>query len=214
VKMYAPLIRHLIALCPVEKPKLDIGGGFPSQSRVDVDQLHDSRAFAMEIHRSMKNCGIDPQRVELWIEPGRALAEAFGVMVCTVVAIKARGPRSLLFVNVGGNALASRPILRVAEIVPRKKNGDRTGVRTHEIHGNLCIESDVICEVKGNRGAGAVGDLVLIGQAGAYDISTASEWMDQLPAVIGILQGKIVVLRPSRSPSVHQTQFKSAKRAV
>jgi diaminopimelate decarboxylase len=107
-------------------------------------------------------------------EPGRVIAGPAGYLVTRVVSIRERPDRTLLICDAGMSALlrpalygAVHPVLRVGD-----GGGDR---RRYDVVGPLCEAGDILAE-RVQLPAIEVGDLLAIGQVGAYGYVMASEY--------------------------------------
>jgi diaminopimelate decarboxylase len=163
---------------------LDVGGGFSTAAESRFDdrgRLHRStwtepativRDLVSEVRRRIG----DP---EIWIEPGRALvAEAFHLVTRVV---RVRGKREIFvdasrmshgfFVSRGEHPIASIPARRGPSVMAA-------------IAGPLGTDLDVF--VRGIRMAvPRVGDVLVIGAVGAYNLIAANEWAGPVPPVVG-----------------------------
>jgi len=162
---------------------IDAGGGFssPGESRFDDrgraprSRWTDPSAIVSALEREVqRRIGA----VELWIEPGRALvAEAFS-LVTRVVQI-----RSDRTVFVDGSRMAhaffvARGVHPLTAIPSRR--GKR---RTFAVAGPLGTDLDVL--VRRTVGvAPLVGDLVVFGAVGAYNLIAANAWAGPVPPVV------------------------------
>jgi diaminopimelate decarboxylase len=126
------------------------------------------------------------------IEPGRCVVDDFGVLVSSVMSQKARGGRSMLFVDAGGHLVNSRSsCLHLVELV----GVEHEKSTVDEMYGSLCVEADLISPAVGGPDNVPAGSKIQIGQTGAYDISTASSWMRPAPAIVGVVRGELAALR-------------------
>jgi len=147
---------------------IDLGGGLGIDYQDDV-----AVPTPADLTRSLQPF-LNNWNGKLITEPGRVIAGPAGLLVTRVVAIRERPDRTLLICDAGMNALlrpalygASHPVFRVTE-------GD--GAKRHyDVVGPLCEAGDVLA-----KGAELseiqVGDLLAVGQVGAYGYVMSSEY--------------------------------------
>jgi diaminopimelate decarboxylase len=124
-------------------------------------------------------------RVSLEIEPGRFLVAESGVLVSTVLATKRVDATRFLLVDAGFNDLM-RPAMYGSyhEISVVRARGERAAGATEPtvVAGPLCESGDVFTQEEGgvvvtrDLPAAAVGDFVVLHDAGAYAASQASNY--------------------------------------
>lgn len=149
---------------------LDVGGGLgvperPGQTGLDLKAV-DSALGAVK-----HAFGID----ELWIEPGRYVVAEAGVLLARVTQIKRKRGVTWIGVDAGMNTLI-RPALYGAwhEIVNLSRLGEKPSMDV-QIVGPICESGDVLG--RGRRlPPTREGDVLLIGTAGAYGRTMASEY--------------------------------------
>ena len=182
IAMAGEIVRSLAA-GGVSISVIDAGGGFssPGESRFDdrgrapVSPWTDPPAIVRALEREVeRRIGA----VELWIEPGRALAaEAFS-FVTRVVQV--RFDRTVF---VDGSRMA-HAFFVARGVHPLTAIPSRRGKRgTFAIAGPLGTDLDVL--VRRTVGvAPLVGDLVVFGAVGAYNLIAANEWAGPVPPVV------------------------------
>jgi len=155
---------------------LDLGGGLgvpdkPSRLPVDVQGLD----RALEAFRA-KN-----PRFELWLEPGRYLVAAAGVLLARVTQLKGKGAVHYVGVATGMNSLI-RPALYGAhhEIVNLTRLDEPVSI-TCEVVGPICESADVLGHAR-QLPVTREGDVLLIATAGAYGHSMSSRYNLREPA--------------------------------
>ena len=117
----------------------------------------------------------------LWLEPGRFLVAEAGVLLARVTQTKGKGQVQYVGLATGMNSLI-RPALYGAyhEIANLSRLGD-TADQTMTVVGPICETGDTL----GNDRllpAAAAGDVMLIGNAGAYGYVMASHYNLREPA--------------------------------
>ncbi len=128
----------------------------------------------------------------LFVEPGRSLVAAHGVLLATVIQEKRSGPRRWVFVDAGMNDLV-RPAMYGAHhrIVPLEEGADASAALVPtRIAGPVCESSD-------DFGVHPFPDVlphqVALLDAGAYGFTMASRYNGrELPAEVFLSGGKVV----------------------
>ncbi len=155
---------------------LDLGGGLgvpdkPSRLPVDVEAL-DAALAAFRVRAP---------KFQLWLEPGRYLVAAAGVLLARVTQLKGKGAVQYVGVATGMNSLI-RPALYGAhhEIVNLTRLGEPLSV-TCEVVGPICESADVLGHAR-QLPVTREGDVLLIATAGAYGHSMSSRYNLREPA--------------------------------
>jgi diaminopimelate decarboxylase len=177
VERYAAATRNLIETAErvggIEW--LDLGGGWPS-------------AAGVAGHVAAVRDALGDRGYELILEPGRALVRDAGWLLVRVIARRGRGA---VVVDAGITqvpcVLWKRSPVHVVD--PREGH-----LRPTSLFGPLCLQHDAIArdvELPPLR----VGDLVWIGQTGAYAMAQASPFIHLRPAAIMVEGGRATILR-------------------
>ncbi|MBB5232711.1 diaminopimelate decarboxylase [Deinococcus budaensis] len=139
---------------------LDVGGGWG----VDADLP----GIAREARTAASAFG-----ARLWVEPGRYLVARAGTLLTRVVGTKRTG-RNFLLTDAGMTELL-RPMLYGAEHpVTALWNGDEEG--TWDVAGPACESGDLLAR-NVRLPSPTPGDLLAVGQAGAYGASMSSAYL-------------------------------------
>jgi diaminopimelate decarboxylase len=161
------------------------GGGLPIPYRsgdlpFDTSALH---ALWNDARRRVEELVGHP--VSLEIEPGRYLVAQAGVLVARVRAVKREGANRFLVVDAGFNDLA-RPVMYGAyhaiDVIAQGGGLAQGPTQPAVVAGPLCESGDVFTQqedgvvVPRDLPDAAVGDLVVIRDAGAYASSMASNY--------------------------------------
>lgn len=149
---------------------LDVGGGLGVR-------YHDERppqpaAYAQALRDLLAN-----RRLQLVVEPGRAIAATAGVLLTRVRYLKHTGERHFALVDAGMNDLL-RPALYDAwhEVVPVRLSGaevDRDPA-LYDVAGPVCESGDFLARERSL--AVQRGDLLAVRTAGAYGFSMSSNY--------------------------------------
>lgn len=148
---------------------LDVGGG------LGID-YHDGAAPppALADYAALARRILDPLGCRVLVEPGRSVVGEAGVLVSRVIYVKQGEQTRFLIIDAGMNDLL-RPSLYGArhEILPLRRGAAE--LRPHDVVGPICETGDTFA-----RGLElpplAAGDLVAIGNAGAYGAVMASTY--------------------------------------
>ena len=154
---------------------LDLGGGWPAADDVGP-------------YREAVERALGPDRPPLILEPGRALVRDAGWLLVRVIA---RRGRTAAVVDAGVTqvpcVLWKRSPVRPA--VPRIGE-----VRPTDLFGPLCLQHDAIAR-EVHLPPLREGDLVWIGQTGAYAVSQASPFIHPRASAVMIEDGRATMLR-------------------
>lgn len=156
---------------------IDVGGGFGVPERldqpgVDFAKLGKVLSAVREQHRHL----------EIWIEPGRYLAAAAGVLLARVTQLKSKGGVRYVGVGTGMNSLL-RPALYGSyhEIVNLSRLGE-PAEQSVNVVGPICESADVLGHDRLLPRATQEGDVLLIANAGAYGHAMSSRYNLREPA--------------------------------
>lgn len=187
---------------------LDIGGGFSANSAFDGVQCTPDQEFVDSIWIALRNGGITPDTLRVVVEPGRRLVEDHCLLVSRVAVRKQRGETRVLVLDAGTNLARSvgtwhHPIEFARKTTPS------ASVR-YDLYGALCFESDRFASGVSAPCDVAVGEVVLIGSVGGYDMANASVWTRPRPPVLGLIDGKVRTLR-RRETGAEMRQLESTE---
>ncbi len=164
---------------------LDLGGGFgvpgPGQRPFDFEGYGDLVSTVMD---NASHAAGSP--LVLVLEPGRVIGAEAGVFVCRVTDVKQRGDRQLVGVN-GSSAQFPRPLLypdnawHPHTLLPSDGREPRATVPS-QVFGCSTYSRDFLVW-DGELPPARPGDLVLLGQAGAYCASLHTAFLGFPPAL-------------------------------
>jgi ornithine decarboxylase len=155
----------------IELKMLNIGGGYPiNYTRVAPD----IKEVEMHISQFLKEKFSD--KIEIFIEPGRAIVGDAGIMVTRVLGKAVRNYENWLYLDVGvfNGLMESLGGIRYAYIIEEAANLS-SSYKKWTIAGPSCDSMDVIAKHVDLPEVDE-GMLVLIPSAGAYTVSYASEF--------------------------------------
>lgn len=175
---------------------LDLGGGYAASSAGGPHPP--AAAYAAAVAGAFERIGLAHDSVELVLEPGRCLVEDFGWLVGRVVARKTRPEGPLLVSDAGLHLVRSLGAWR-HPVVLLKRQAETSG-SLYSVFGANCFESDQLAKgLEGPADAGP-GDLLVIGEAGGYDIPSANAWIRPLPVIAGLEGKNLRLLRREQTP--------------
>jgi diaminopimelate decarboxylase len=176
---------------------VDTGGGFAVDYAGDASPpLPTPADFVLSVRAAQREHGLDD--LALYVEPGRCLVAAYGVLVASVIQSKVTATARWLMIDAGMNDLL-RPALYQARhrIVPLRGDAPGTAIPWRVV-GPVCESSDDFGEHLLPRDpAGQVAIL----DAGAYGYAMASNYNGrQLPAEVFLRDGRVVGRTVQASP--------------
>lgn len=176
---------------------VDLGGGFgvpyrPEEHRLDLGKL--SAALEAEFQKFRAEYGAD---VRLKTEPGRYVVAECGVLLGTVHAVKENYGHTYIGTDIGMNVLM-RPVLYDSwhEVTILGREETPSALRSATVVGNICESGDILAKDRMLPQA-REGDVVAVGNAGAYGYSMASSYNCRLrPAeVLRGMDGRYRLIR-------------------
>jgi ornithine decarboxylase len=152
----------------IDLQMLSLGGGFPVRHTRPVPSLAEIGNEARRVLRAL----FPPERVELTVEPGRALVGEAGLLVASVIGQAMRGNERWLYLDAG----VFNALLEAIQGFRYQLRTERSGPPRHYVlAGPSCdsvdtISQDVLLPEL------SVGDRVYFLNAGAYTLSYASSF--------------------------------------
>lgn len=179
---------------------VSLGGGFkvgrmPGEATVDLQKigLHVVEAFRM-FH------GRYGRTLKLEVEPGTYLVANAGAIVAAAMDVVDTGENGYAFIKVdSGMTEVVRPSMYGAQhpiaVVPAQ--GETRGMREYVVVGHCCESGDVLTPAPGDPEGlktrrlteAKVGDVVVIGGAGAYCAAMSSKNYNSFPEAAEVLLG-------------------------
>lgn len=155
---------------------LDLGGGFGVPDRAGRRPVD-----LVAVGAGLLAFRARHPRYTLWIEPGRYLVAAAGVLLARVTQVKGKGAKQYLGVATGMNSLI-RPALYGAhhDIANLTRLGQPPTV-VYDVVGPICESGDVLGHDR-TLPQSVEGDVVLIATAGAYGHAMSSHYNLREPA--------------------------------
>ena len=156
---------------------IDMGGGFgvpyhEGEGRLDLQELSDKLDKVLDDFLA----NYDNKDVIFKIEPGRYIPAECGVLLGEVYSVKDNYGKTYIGTDLGFNVLM-RPVLydsyHAVTIVKADPNEEGEEVAT--IVGNICESGDIIANERNIKKV-SIGDVVVIGNAGAYGFAMSSNY--------------------------------------
>lgn len=156
---------------------IDLGGGFGVPERADEPGVDFKKLDA-----ALSAIRAAHPQLEIWIEPGRFLVAAAGVLLARVTQLKAKGGVRYVGVATGMNSLL-RPALYGAhhEIVNLTRLAEPADQLVNVV-GPICESADILGHDRLLPAATREGDVLLIANAGAYGHAMSSRYNLREPA--------------------------------
>ncbi len=167
----------------IELKHLDLGGGLGIQ--YDKETPPDPNQYAAALKQILQQRGL---KIELILEPGRAIVGNAGVMLTQVQYLKHTEYKNFAIVDAAMNDLL-RPSLYQAwqEIVPLNRHAT-VEARQYDIVGPVCETSDFLG--KERHLALKTGDYLAVRSSGAYGFSMSSNYNTRPRAAEVMVDGK------------------------
>jgi len=155
---------------------IDVGGGFgvperPDQPGVDLARLDSLLAAVRAAH----------PHLEIWIEPGRYLVAAAGVLLARVTQLKAKGELRFVGIATGMNSLIRPALYGAWHEIANLTRADERASELVSVVGPICESADVLGHDR-LLPATREGDVLLIANAGAYGHAMSSHYNLRDPA--------------------------------
>ncbi|HEX4648276.1 MAG TPA: bifunctional aspartate kinase/diaminopimelate decarboxylase [Steroidobacteraceae bacterium] len=156
---------------------IDVGGGLgvperPDQPGVDLAKL-DELLAAVRAGR--------PQ-LEIWLEPGRYLVAAAGVLLARVTQLKAKGGVRFVGVATGMNSLIRPALYGSYHEIANLTRAEEPATELVNVVGPICESADVLGHDR-LLPPTREGDVLVIANAGAYGHTMSSQYNLRPPAV-------------------------------
>ena len=158
---------------------IDLGGGMPARSSsADVEPFPPD-LFFKTLHAFLLQ-SFSNNKYKLIVEPGRYLVEDHGYYIARIKNIKQNGSKKFLSVDGGSNHVRSaltwfHPVFSL----PSRNSC----TESFEIYGANCFESDLLGTNIQLPMDIEIGDFIVLGSSGGYDMQCAFAWNRSLPAV-------------------------------
>ncbi len=202
-------LRAVADLLDIQPEYLDLGGGAASMPPPSIAarlaypvDSHEHLASVLGKH-ALAVCG--PCGPRLILEPGIAVLAGAMNYVMSVVAVKSRAGTSSSAAVCDGSMFDVNPLRSAipppCEWIPAVEPPRvEDAIVTTTLHGATCMEIDRFDSLQGPRPR--VGDLVAVGNTGAYSVCLAPEFIVERPPVYSVDQDRL--LRPRQTAGQFQ----------
>ncbi|TLY81493.1 MAG: bifunctional aspartate kinase/diaminopimelate decarboxylase [Gammaproteobacteria bacterium] len=149
---------------------IDVGGGLgvpehPDQPGVDLARLDTLLSTVRAEH----------PHLEIWLEPGRYLVAAAGVLLARVTQLKAKGGVRFVGVATGMNSLVRPALYGAYHQIVNLSRADEPATELVNVVGPICESADVLGHDR-LLPPTREGDVLLVANAGAYGHAMSSEY--------------------------------------
>lgn len=211
IRNLVPVVETLFSYTDPTDCIVDVGGGFPVECTRPVDAEEwdppGIQAFATAVYRGLDEIGSSGATIV--IEPGRALVEPHGYLICEVIDRYTIDGRESLVIDGGANTVPS--IYVYERPVSFAGHDSASGTTDYDIYGPLCLQSDQLGS--GVTGPDTIqpGDYVVLSGVGGYDVPGAYSWIRPRPAIVAEWEGQTKMVRNAETPtSVRQQDVQGA----
>ncbi len=178
---------------------LDLGGGFPV--------TYDKKMAGIEIFGRAICGAVEKMNLKIMFEPGRHFIAPAGFLLTRVIYRKDRPHKRFLVVDAGMNDLI-RPSLYEAWHSIRTVREPKGKKISFEVVGPICESGDFLGKERLLPESIKEGDLLLIGEAGAYGFAMSSNYNGRLrPAEILVSGKKSRIIRKRETIANLTAQF-------
>ncbi len=179
---------------------LGLGGGF-KVGRMACEESADMEAIGLRVKQDFEDFAKEHGReLELEIEPGTFLVANAGALLCTAMDIVDTGAEGYTFIKIdGGMTEVARPSMYGAQhpIVVVPKTPEERAAKQQLVVGHCCESGDVLTPKPGDAEGlqtremleAQIGDLVVVGGAGAYTASMSCKNYNSFPEASEVLLG-------------------------
>jgi diaminopimelate decarboxylase len=198
--------RRMASFAGVQLRVVDVGGGL-GIPYVDGEPPLDLAALGERLATAASTWSSDRllRGLDLVMEPGRFLVGPVGWYVSGVLEVKIVGGQTVAIIDGGIHHLLRPALLRQTHrlrVVPRSAPGGTPGTAAALVAGPLCTGIDTFGHLP-KEAKVAVGDLIVVADAGAYGFSESMPFFlsHPTPSEVVVTGGRAYLARPSMSPS-------------
>jgi bifunctional diaminopimelate decarboxylase / aspartate kinase len=155
---------------------IDVGGGLGVPERADQPGLDLARLDTL-----LAAVRAEHPQLELWIEPGRYLVAAAGVLLARVTQLKAKGGVRFVGVATGMNSLIRPALYGAYHEIANLSRADEPATELVNVVGPICESADVLGHDR-LLPVTREGEVLLIANCGAYGYTMSSHYNLRAPA--------------------------------
>ncbi len=156
---------------------IDVGGGLGVPERCDQPGVD-----LQKLDTLLNAVRAEFPRLELWMEPGRYMVAAGGVLLTRVTQLKSKGEIRYVGVTTGMNSLIRPALYGAYHEIVNLTRADEASTELVNIVGPICESADVLGHDR-LLPPTREDDIVLIANAGAYGYAMSSHYNLRDPAV-------------------------------
>ncbi len=160
-----------------ELKAIDVGGGLGVPERLDQPGVDLAKLDAL-----LLGVRAEQPHLEIWLEPGRYLVAAAGVLLARVTQLKAKGGVRFVGVTTGMNSLIRPALYGAYHEIANLSRVNEPATELVNVVGPICESADVLGHDR-LLPATREGDVLLIANAGAYGHAMSSQYNLRPPAV-------------------------------
>jgi diaminopimelate decarboxylase/aspartate kinase len=155
---------------------IDVGGGLGVPERADQPGVH-----LAQLDTLLAAVRAEHPQLEVWLEPGRYLVAAAGVLLARVTQLKAKGGVRFVGVATGMNSLIRPALYGSYHEIANLTRADESASELVSIVGPICESADVLGHDR-LLPPTREGDVLIITNAGAYGRVMSSDYNLRAPA--------------------------------
>jgi len=155
---------------------IDVGGGLGVPERADQPGVDLAKLDTLLLAVRAEH-----PRLEVWLEPGRYLVAAAGVLLARVTQLKAKGGVRFVGVTTGMNSLIRPALYGSYHEIANLTRADEPATELVNIVGPICESADVLGHDR-LLPVTQEGDVLVIANAGAYGHAMSSHYNLRTPA--------------------------------
>ena len=155
---------------------IDVGGGLGVPERADQPGVN-----LKQLDTLLMAVRAEHPQLEVWLEPGRFLVAAAGVLLARVTQLKSKGSVRFVGVATGMNSLIRPALYGAYHEIVNLSRADEPATELVNIVGPICESADVLGHDR-LLPVTREGDILLIANAGAYGSVMSSQYNLRPPA--------------------------------
>jgi diaminopimelate decarboxylase/aspartate kinase len=156
---------------------IDVGGGFGVPERADQPGVDFNK-----LDEALQTVRAAYPKLEIWIEPGRYLVAAAGVLLARVTQLKSKGGVRYVGIATGMNSLLRPALYGSHHEIVNLSRLDEAADQLVNVVGPICESADILGHDRSLPAATQAGDVLLIANAGAYGHAMSSRYNLREPA--------------------------------
>jgi diaminopimelate decarboxylase/aspartate kinase len=155
---------------------IDVGGGLGVPERADQPGVD-----LGQLDTLLRAVRAEHPHLEVWLEPGRYLVSAAGVLLARVTQLKSKGEVRFVGIATGMNSLIRPALYGAYHEIANLTRVDEPATELVSVVGPICESADVLGHDR-LLPLTHEGDVLLIANAGAYGHAMSSQYNLRAPA--------------------------------